>query len=181
MAKFYSGLPPELQEFIAQQHIFFVATAPQEGRINLSPKGIDTFRCLSDRTVAYLDLTGSGNETAAHVQANSRITVMFCSFTEKPLILRLYGQGRVLRPRDSAWQEYCHLFPAIPGIRQIAVVEIESVQTSCGFGVPCYEFQGQRETLLEWAAQKGEAGLQDYWHAKNQSSIDGLPTHLLAD
>lgn len=181
MAKFYTQLNAELREFIDCQHIFFVATAPQQGRINLSPKGIDTLRCKSDRTLAYLDLTGSGNETSAHVQENGRITIMLCSFSENPLILRLYGQGKVYRPRDLEWHELYEGFPAMPGARQIVRVDIESVQTSCGFGVPLYDYEGERNTLIDWAEKKGDRGLQEYWQAKNQQSIDGLPTNLLAE
>jgi hypothetical protein len=181
MAKFYPYLNAELREFIDRQQIFFVATAPQQGRINLSPKGIDTLRCLSDRHVAYLDLTGSGNETSAHVQENGRMTIMLCSFTEKPLILRLYGQGNIYRPRDADWSQLYNLFPPTPGARQVVWLDIESVQTSCGFGVPLYNYEGERETLTEWAEKKGDRGLQEYWYAKNQVSIDGLPTNLLAE
>jgi hypothetical protein len=181
MAKFYPHVTPELQDFIAQQHIFFVATAPQQGRINLSPKGINTLRCLSDRALAYLDLTGSGNETSAHVEENGRITMMFCSFTVKPLILRLYGQGKICRPRDAEWHQMYDLFPATPGARQIISIDIESVQTSCGFGVPLYDYEGEREMLTAWAEKKGDLGLQEYWSSKNQFSIDGLPTNLLVD
>ncbi|HEY9668286.1 MAG TPA: pyridoxamine 5'-phosphate oxidase family protein [Coleofasciculaceae cyanobacterium] len=179
MAKFYSEINSSLQDFIKEQKIFFTATAPQQGRINLSPKGIDTFCCIDSQTVAYLDLTGSGNETAAHLNENGRMTIMFCSFTEKPLILRLYGQGRVIHPRDREWQTFYPLFEALPGERQIVVLNVESAQTSCGYGVPLYEFQQQRETLIEWAAKKGEQGIKEYWDAKNLKSIDGLPTKLL--
>jgi Pyridoxamine 5'-phosphate oxidase len=140
VAKFYPELTDSLREFIAQQQIFFTASAPAHGRVNLSPKGIDTFRCLDDRTVAYLDLTGSGNETSAHLIENGRLTIMFCSFTQKPLILRLYGHGTVIRPRDAAWQDlYAHFSPT-PGTRQIIQLAIASVQTSCGHGVPLYEY-----------------------------------------
>ena len=179
MAKFYDRLTPELQAFIAAQHIFFVATAPNHGRVNLSPKGMDALRVVSESEIAYLDLTGSGNETAAHLLENGRITVMLCSFTEKPLILRLYGQGVAIRPRDSQWQEYLSLFPAIAGSRQIVSVKVESVQTSCGFAVPFYEFSGDRPVLKEWAEKKGEEGVYEYWEKNNQHSIDGLPTKLL--
>jgi Pyridoxamine 5'-phosphate oxidase len=181
MAKFYAELDDILTQFIAKQKMFFTATAPTQGRINLSPKGIDTFRCCDRQTVAYLDLTGSGNETAAHLHENGRMTIMFCSFTEKPLILRLYGQGQVIRPHHSDWQHFLSHFGALPGQRQIIVLRIDAVQTSCGFGVPLYEFQQQRETLLDWADGKGEAGLQDYWQEKNQISIDGLPTKIFKD
>ncbi len=181
MAKFYSEIDLSLQKFIEEQKIFFTATAPQQGRINLSPKGIDTFRCLDRQTVAYLDLTGSGNETAAHLTENGRITIMFCSFSEKPMILRLYGQGRVIHPRNQEWQTFSPFFDALPGKRQIIIVDVETVQTSCGYGVPLYEFKDERPTLLDWATKKGEQGIKDYWVAKNLKSIDGLPTKLLDD
>ena len=176
MAKFYETLSDELQSFIANQHLFFVATAPQEGRINLSPKGMDSFRCLDERQVAYLDLTGSGNETAAHLHENGRMTLMFCSFGEQPLILRLYGRGRPVRPGDLEWAALLPLFPQLTGARQIFVVQIESAQTSCGFAVPVYEFREERNLLLSWAENKGEEGLQQYWKDRNQTSIDGKPS-----
>ncbi|MGK7956185.1 MAG: pyridoxamine 5'-phosphate oxidase family protein [Crocosphaera sp.] len=181
MAKFYPSLTPELMEFIAEQKIFFTATAPREGRINLSPKGIDTFRCFDQQTVGYLDLTGSGNETSAHLEENGRMTIMFCSFSEKPLILRLYGQGKVIRPRDEKWSQLYHGFPTYEGERQIIILTLTSAQTSCGFGVPIYEYQENRNTLIEWAKKKGETGIHDYWQRNNQNSIDGLPTKLLEE
>ena len=140
---------------------------------------MDTFRCLGLSKVAYLDLTGSGNETSAHLEQNGRLTVMFCSFAGPPLILRLYGQGQVIRPRDADWSDYLQHFDALPGQRQIIQLAIESVQTSCGFGVPQYDFAGHRDQLLQWAEQKGESGLEEYKAAKNQTSIDGLSTGLL--
>lgn len=181
MAKFYKRLTDNLREFIAQQHVFFTATAPTEGRINLSPKGADTFRCIDNRTVAYLDLTGSGNETAAHLRENGRMTVMFCSFDEEPLILRLYGRGRTVRPQDADWADWSARFDSLTGERQVVVLHLESVQTSCGYGVPLYDFQGDRPTLIRWAQRKGPDGLRRYREQKNQTSIDGLPTGLLAD
>ena len=181
MAKFYSDLDASLQNFIKEQKIFFTATAPQKGRINLSPKGIDSFRCIDNKTVAYLDLTGSGNETSAHLNKDNRMTIMFCSFSDNPLILRLYGQGKVIRPRDKEWQTFYSLFKPLPGERQIIVLEVDSAQTSCGFGVPVYEFKEERKTLIEWANKKGEQGIYEYWEAKNLKSIDGLPTKLLED
>lgn len=183
MAKFYSELNEDLQKFISQQKLFFTATAPVSGRINLSPKGIDTFRCIDNKTVAYLDLTGSGNETAAHLnsQDESRMTIMFCSFSEKPLILRLYGRGRAIAPRHKEWESFYALFEPTPGERQIIVLNIDSVQTSCGHGVPLYEFKAERPTLIEWAKKKGEQGLADYWREKNQKSIDGIPTNIFED
>ncbi|MDB6122306.1 MAG: pyridoxamine 5-phosphate oxidase [Pedosphaera sp.] len=179
MAKFFSELDESLIRFIAEQKVFFIATAPAQGRINLSPKGMDTFRCLDSKTVCYLDLTGSGNETSAHLVENGRMTVMFCSFNEKPLILRLYGQGQVIRPRDAHWEKYFSHFTPIPGQRQIVVLNIESVQTSCGYAVPLMEFKEERQTLKKSAERKRPEDLQKYWQEKNVKSIDGLPTGLI--
>jgi hypothetical protein len=179
MAKAYQELNETLRDFIAEQKIFFTATAPQEGRINLSPKGMDTFCYLGPKQVAYLDLTGSGNETAAHLNQNGRMTMMFCSFSQKPLILRLYGHGRVINQNSPEWPELYARFDPLPGVRQIILLEIDLVQTSCGYGVPLYEFQGERDTLRRFAEAKGEAGLETYRREKNRVSIDGLPTGLL--
>ena len=181
MAKFFDQLNDSHIEFIQQQKLFFTATAPQSGRINLSPKGMDTFRILSPNKVAYLDLTGSGNETAAHIAENGRVTIMFCSFMENPLILRLYGQGEVITPRHPQWQATLESFQSIAGMRQIIVQHIDSIQTSCGYAVPLYSYEGERDTLERWAEKKGEQGIQQYWQDRNQTSIDGLPTHLLED
>lgn len=158
--------------------MFFVATAPlaQDGRVNLSPKGLDTFRILALDRVAYLDLTGSGNETAAHVAENGRITFLFCAFSGKPKILRLYGRGRVVGLQDAEWAELTAHFPEIPGGRQVIVVDLHRVATSCGFGIPLYDYRGQRDTLVRWAEAKGEDGLATYRREKNARSLDGLPT-----
>ena len=178
MAKFYTQLDDSLRTFIGEQKMFFTATAPVEGRINLSPKGMDTFRCLDEgRRVAYLDLTGSGNETAAHLSENGRMTVMFCSFTEQPLILRIYGRGRVVRRGDAEWEGLHRHFPTLPGERQIVLLDVESAQTSCGFAVPVYELKEERRMLVEWSLKKGEDGILDYRREKNQVSIDGLPAY----
>lgn len=179
MAKFYSALSASQCEFIARQKIFFVASAPTSGRVNLSPKGMDTFRVLSTTRVGYLDATGSGNETAAHLLENGRITVMMCSFTEAPLIFRIYGRGRSLYSRDAEWAQLRPLFgPPLPGERQLVVVDVESVQTSCGFGVPFFDYTGERTTLVDRAAQRGADGMAAYRAEKNVRSIDGLPTGL---
>jgi hypothetical protein len=185
MAKFFERLSSELIEFIERQKLFFVATAPPlaNGRINLSPKGMDTFRVLADDTVAYLDLTGSGNETAAHLRHDPgrRITIMLCSFDDKPLILRIYGQGQVVRPEGPAWAELSLRFPQLPGARQIIVMKISSVQTSCGFGVPEFELKQERSTLTDWASKKGADGIVEYQRLKNSRSIDGLETGIAAE
>ncbi len=178
MSKFYSELSDELIKFIEQQQIFFTASAPPEGRINLSPKGMDTFRCLSRTHVAYLDLTGSGNETAAHLRENSRMTIMMCSFGEDPLILRLYGQGEVISPLHDLWDDLLAEFPAIPGSRQIMMLSIESVQTSCGYAVPTCTEITERPKLQQWAARKGVDGVNKYWQQKNRRSIDGFDTGI---
>ncbi|MBD2596842.1 pyridoxamine 5'-phosphate oxidase family protein [Nostoc spongiaeforme FACHB-130] len=180
MAKLFDSITEELQEFIAAQNLFFVGTAPLSptGHVNLSPKGLDCLRILSPHRVAYLDLTGSGNETSAHLQENGRITFMFCAFVEPPRILRLYGNGYVVLPNSSEWDSLSSVFPQIPGTRQIIVADIEIVQSSCGLGVPLYEYQGQRQTLVNWAIQKGEQGVREYQQQKNSISIDGLSTPL---
>lgn len=178
MAKFYETLNDSLKNFIYEQKIFFTASAPADGRVNLSPKGMDSFRCLDDKTVGYLDLTGSGNETAAHLAENGRLTVMFCSFTATPLILRLYGQGEVIRPHHEKWSEVESLFPHYFGERQIIFLHIESVQTSCGFGVPLFELKEERTKLVDWAEKKGDEQIRQYWADKNERSIDGLPTGI---
>jgi hypothetical protein len=181
VAKFYSRLDDSLTNFIQRQHVFFVATAPKHGRINLSPKGMDCFRCLDEHTVAYLDVTGSGNETAAHLLDDGRITIMFCSFDAEPRILRLYGTGQSVKPQDPRWLALYNRFPPLKGTRQIFVLQIDGVQTSCGFGVPVMEYRGDRETLQTWAERKGDQGIQDYWRERNRKSIDGLPTGLPGD
>jgi hypothetical protein len=179
MARFYPALEERHLAFIAAQHLFFTATGTADSRLNLSPKGMDSLRILSDSRVAYLDLTGSGNETAAHLKHDGRMTMMWCSFDADPLILRLYGRGRTVRRQDPEWGELRQHFTALPSERQIIVLDIESVQTSCGYAVPHYTYTGERETLARWAEKKGPVGLLDYWREKNQLSIDGLPTGLL--
>ena len=176
MAKFTETLSDSTIEFIQAQKMFFTGTAPADGRVNVSPKGMDTFRILNEKEVAYLDLTGSGNETAGHINENGRLTFMFCSFTEKPLILRLYGKGEVIKAGCEKWEEYASLFPKIPGARQIIKMDIETVQTSCGFAVPFYEFKAERNVLADWAQKKGETELEKYRSEKNKVTIDGKPT-----
>jgi hypothetical protein len=182
MAKFYTRLNGDLREFIQRQKMFFTASAPSSGgRVNLSPKGLDTFRVLSDTQVGYLDLTGSGIETAAHVAENGRLTFLFCSFDDKPLILRLYGRGRVVRPRDGEWGELRRHFRSYEGERLIILLDIESAQTSCGYGVPEFEFKRERTLLPEYACKLGPAKLADAQRQKNQRSIDGLPSYLFEE
>ncbi len=179
MAKFVSELTTAHREFIARQKIYFVASAPAEGRVNLSPKGMDTFRVLSSTRVGYLDVTGSGNETSAHLLENGRLTLMMCSFDSAPLIFRIYGHGRVIQPGEDDWTQLRPLFgPTLPGERQLIITEIESIQTSCGFGVPFFDYTGERDTLIDYAVKKGPEGMATYRAQKNTRSIDGRPTGL---
>ena len=180
MSKLYQKLNNAHCEFIKAQHIFFTATAPTtDGRVNLSPKGMNTLRIINQQCVGYLDLTGSGNETSAHIQDNGRMTIMLCSFSQQPLILRLYGEGEVITRQHNQWEDNIKQFDLLPGTRQIILLHIESVQTSCGFSIPYYQYQGERDTLLEWANKKGEHGIRQYWQDKNETSIDGLPSYSL--
>jgi hypothetical protein len=167
----------DVADFIRAQPMFFVATAPlsAEGHVNLSPKGLDTLRILTPTRVAYLDLTGSGNETAAHVTENSRMTLMFCAFQGKPNILRLYGRGTIILPGSATWDQIIPHFDLLPGTRQIIVCDIDRVQNSCGMAVPLMQFEAHREALVNWAQKKGEPAMRDYRLKKNVTSIDGIP------
>ncbi|MDA1372985.1 MAG: pyridoxamine 5'-phosphate oxidase family protein [Proteobacteria bacterium] len=181
MAKQYEKLSPELIEFIQYQKIFFVGTAANDGTINVSPKGFDSLRVLGPNRLVWLNITGSGNETAAHLLQNNRMTIMFCAFDGKPKILRLYGQARAIHPREKEWPEFDVMFKPHPTARQYVDFAIEMAQTSCGFGVPFYDFKEERDNMDEWIAAKGEEGIENYWREKNQVSIDGLPTKILGD
>ena len=176
----HPGITPELRQFIEAQHVFYVATAPLErdGRVNVSPKGLDTFRVLGPTRVAYLDLTGSGNETSAHVAQNGRITFMFCAFDGPPLILRLFGAGRTVLPGTAEWEALLATLGARAGARQAIVAEIDGVQTSCGYAVPLLAFDNERDGLSKWHEEMGEEGLAGYRRESNVESIDGLPTPL---
>lgn len=175
MADFFNALEQKHIDFINQQQMFFVASAPKEGRINLSPKGLDCFRIISPTEVCYLDYLGSGNETAAHMLDDGRITIMFNSYSRNPLIMRLYGRGKSHAPGSARFKELMALFEEAPGIRQIFTIKIDSLQTSCGFGVPIYEGAEERQTLYKWTEKKDKQGLKDYFNEKNLVSIDGLP------
>ncbi len=180
MSKLYDCIQPQHVSFIQQQKMFFTASAPlgKEGHINLSPKGLDCFRVLSPAQVAYMDITGSGNETSAHLLENGRITFMFCAFEGAPNILRLYGKGFTVLPCGKEWPELASHFQLQPATRQLIVAHIYKVQTSCGFSVPLYQYAGERDHAQKWAAAKGEAGLEKYKQEKNRISLDGLPTAL---
>lgn len=177
MGKVYEAIDSKLRKFIEKQHVFFVATAPSgaDGHVNLSPKGLDTFRVLDEHTVAYLDYVGSGAETIAHLRENGRITIMMCAFEGPPNILRLYGHGEVLEPQDEAFRSLREVFPPDPEARSIIRVRIERIADSCGYGVPVYTYEAERTVLRQWAEKKGEKGLERYQVANNAESIDGLP------
>ena len=181
MSAFYDALTPEIIKFVEAQPMFFTATAPTAGRINLSPKGMDTFRVLDEHTVAWLDLTGSGNETATHIRENGRITLMFCGFGAEAKIVRLYGAGRAIRPHQSEFGALRGRFPDYPGVRQIMQVTIASAMTSCGYGVPRMELVKERETLAAYWAKRGDDAPSRYWCEHNVRSIDGLESGILDD
>lgn len=180
MGNFHSTILKSHETFIAKQKMFFVATAPLAAgtHINLSPKGMDSFRVLAPDKVAYMDVVGSGNETSAHILENGRITFMFCAYDGPPNILRLYGTGRTVLPGDMEWSELATHFELHVATRQIIVATIHKVQTSCGYSVPLYSYTGERDHADKWAAKKGKDGLAKYQEEKNQISIDGLPTAL---
>ncbi len=174
----FEQLDEKLTDFIERQHLFFVATAGAEGRINLSPKGMDSLRVLDPNTIIWLNLTGSGNETAAHVLENERMTLMFCSYEKQPLILRLYGNAKMISPHDKQWARVSAQLPAHRGARQIFKLNIDLVQTSCGYAIPYYDYQGERDTLVKWTDKKNDQELRQYQLEKNTHSMDGKPTGI---
>ena len=178
MAEQFESLSPELIDWVGQQHVFFVATAGRDGRVNVSPKGQDSLRVVNEREIVWLNLTGSGNETAAHLKDVNRMTLMWCAFEGLPRILRVYGSAEVVHPRDRAWQELSHLIPPPVGARQYFRMQLDLVQTSCGYAVPLMDFAEDRQVLTQWAEKRGPEGIRDYWQEKNRMSIDGLPTGI---
>ena len=178
-----SKLNGTLKAFIERQPVFFVASAAQDGRVNLSPKGADSLRILSDTQILWLNLSGSGNETAGHLARLNRLTMMFCAFEGDALILRVYGTAKTIHPRDREWQDYVGHFPEMAGSRQIFLVNIDSVQTSCGTGVPVMQFVANRADteLVPYYADLGEDGVEKYWRKKNVQTIDGFETGLFED
>ena len=177
MSKVRDGIDSELAEWLEKQHVFFVATAPlaAEGHVNCSPKGGDSFRVLGAQEAAYVDFTGSGAETAAHLRENSRIVLMFCAFDGKPNIVRLHGRGELITPDHARFPMLSDLFPPNAGTRAIVRVDITRIATSCGYSVPLMDFRDDRDILDRWAVTKGPDGLNDYRAEKNAVSIDGLP------
>jgi len=165
-------------QFIENQHLFFIGTACAEGFINVSPKGMDSFRVINHSKVVWLNLTGSGNETASHVLEDGRMTVMFCSFDNQPLILRLYGHANVIHPRDKNWKDLITLFPESAGARQLFDLDLDLVQTSCGYAVPLYDLKEERQTLSKWTENKGKEGVMEYWEDNNQTSLNQKKTGI---
>ena len=178
MSETFAALTDDHIIFIADQHIFFAATTAPEARVNLSPKGMDPLRILSPNCILWLNLTGSGNETAAHLALDPRMTLMWCSFATRPLILRAYGTARTIHPRDADWPPLAAHLPDQPGTRQIYDVTVDLVQTSCGYAVPLLDYREERPILRHRAEDKGAQGLQTYWSDQNRRSLDGLPTGI---
>ena len=175
----FEELNEDLVNFIKDQKVFFVATAVSEGTINLSPKGLDSLRVVENNRILWMNLTGSGNETAAHVQENPRMTIMMNAFEGKPLILRIYGKAKVIHHLDEEWKEFVDYFPYSEGSRQIFDLSIELVQTSCGWAVPEYEFKRERDILDKSNKVAGEKGIRSYWESSNTKSLDGLKTNII--
>ena len=174
MGRTYDEITPDLAGWIGEQKLFFVATAPHDGHVNVSPKGYDTFRIIDPLTVAYLDLTGSGAETLAHVRENGRITFLFCAFDGKPRIVRLHGTATAHQDGTAEFDELHRRFPDRPGARAVIRVAVDRVSTSCGYSIPLYDYVGDRPVLDEWAERRGRPGIVEYWAEKNTTSIDGL-------
>ena len=177
MADTFERIDAKLQAWIAQQHVYFVATAPRadDGFVNLSPKGLDSLRVLDDHTVAYLDLTGSGVETIAHLNENGRIVVMLCAFDGPPRIVRLHGHGSVVRPTDAGFDALAAQFAKRQGVRSVICINVTRISDSCGYGVPMMGFVADREAMPKWAEKKGPEGIIEYQRTKNARSLDGLP------
>lgn len=178
MARQFPSFDQRLTDFVHAQPIFFVATAPADGRVNLSPKGMDSLRIIAPDRLLWLNATGSGNETAAHVLENGRMTLMWCAFDGPPLILRAYGTADNIYPDNPSWPKLYGQLPSNPGARQLFDLRVEMVQTSCGMAVPLMDYREEREALNKFARKKGPEGLAEYWQEKNTESIDGLPTGM---
>lgn len=179
MGQSFDALKEQHVGFIAQQKIYFVSTAADTGTVNLSPKGGDSLRVINSTTIAWLNHTGSGNESAAHVLINPRMTIMFCAFEGAPLILRAYGQAKVLHQGDEQWTEYIKLFPESVASRQVFILDIDKVQSSCGMSVPYFSYESDRDDLAKWSQKREKPGIESYWLKKNQKSIDGFDTEIV--
>ncbi|WP_138422847.1 pyridoxamine 5'-phosphate oxidase family protein [Maritimibacter alexandrii] len=178
MAKQFDRIEDAHKRFIEDQHIYFVGSAAREGRVNVSPKGMDSLRIMGPNRIVWLNLTGSGNETAGHLRDVNRMTLMWCSFTTRPLILRCYGTAETVHPRDAGWGDLYALFDDHAGARQIYDVTVDLVQTSCGYAVPFFDNPRERDTLTKWSDDKGADGIAAYWEEKNRTTIDGADTGL---
>ena len=181
MAARVEELNEKLIAFIEAQQLFFVGTAAPHGPINVSPKGGDCLKVLSNKQILWLNYTGIGNETAAHLKVSDRMTLMFCAFDGSPLILRCYGRATAIHPRDELWQKYSTQLPSHPSARQLIILDLDFALTSCGFGVPFYDHVGPRDNMDKWLARRDENDIHDYWREKNQVSLDGLPTGIFED
>jgi len=179
MGQQYSELTDKLIMFIEEQKIYFVGTATADSRINISPKGMDSLKVIDKNRIVWLNVTGSGNETSAHIQENPRMTIMFTAFKGDPMILRIYGTAKVIHKKDMEWESLFSLFNPLPGARQIFDLEIELVQSSCGMSIPLFDYIDEREQLNVWAEKKGEEGIKKYWDQNNQYSLDGIATHIM--
>ena len=179
MGQRYTEISQKLIDFINDQKIYFVGTATADSRVNISPKGMDSLRVIDKNRVIWLNVTGSGNETSAHVQENPRMTLMFSAFEGNPMILRLYGKAKVIHQNDPEWDELYPLFQPLAGTRQIFDLAVDLVQTSCGMAVPILDYVEEREQLHHWAEKQGEKGIKDYWEKKNRISLDNQPTHIM--
>ena len=180
MATQFDAISDAHRRFIEAQHVFFVGTAAATGRVNISPKGMDSLRVLGPNRILWRNLTGSGNETAGHLAQVNRMTLMWCGFERQPMIMRAYGTARALHPRDADFATLNGEFPPSPGARQIYDMSVEMLQTSCGYAVPFMDYAGERDVLADWAEKKGPEGICAYWEDRNQQTIDGAPTHILA-
>lgn len=176
MAKQFPALDAAHRKFIEEQHLFFTGSAGPEGRVNISPKGMDSLRVLGPNRIVWMNLTGSGNETAGHLLEANRMTLMWCSFTTRPLILRAYGSARTVQPGDADWADLAAHFPAHRSARQIFDVTVDMVQTSCGYAVPFMDYREERDTMQKWVDGKSDEEIRAYWDERNRTTIDGKPT-----
>lgn len=179
MGKQFDEISDGHRDFIVQQHMFFCGSAAPSGKVNISPKGMDSLRVMGPNRIVWRNLTGSGNETAAHVALEPRMTIMWCGFEKRPLIMRAYGTAKCLHPRDETFAKLNAMFPPSDGARQIYDMHVEMLQTSCGYAVPFFDHVGSRDVLQDWTTKKGPEGIADYWRDRNQTTLDGLPTHIL--
>lgn len=181
MAKQFNAISEDHRRFIEAQHLFFCGTAAPDGRVNISPKGMDSLRVIGPNRIIWRNFTGSGNETAGHLARLNRMTLMWCGFEVRPMIMRAYGTAMTLHPRDAGFKEAEAHFPPALGARQFYDMSVEMLQTSCGFAVPFFDYAGERDVLAKWNEEKGQSGIVSYWDTRNRETIDGMPTHIVKD